>query len=49
MTLEDLANGAAQSDADLRRDPQHILWYTVAKKPLLDFTLTKRKGLAPQR
>ncbi|XP_052040850.1 BTB/POZ domain-containing protein 6 isoform X1 [Apodemus sylvaticus] len=50
MTLEEFANGAAQSDILTLEETHNIfLWYTAAKKPLLDFPLTKRKGLAPQR
>uniref|UniRef100_H0WD75 BTB domain containing 6 n=1 Tax=Cavia porcellus TaxID=10141 RepID=H0WD75_CAVPO len=50
MTLEEFANGAAQSDILTLEETHNIfLWYTAANKPLLDFPLTKRKGLAPQR
>ncbi|XP_003803213.1 BTB/POZ domain-containing protein 6 [Otolemur garnettii] len=50
MTLEEFANGAAQSDILTLEETHHIfLWYTAANKPRLDFPLTKRKGLAPQR
>ncbi|XP_070289322.1 BTB/POZ domain-containing protein 6-like [Myotis yumanensis] len=49
-TLEEFANGAAQSDILMLEETHNIfLWYTAANKPLLDFPLTKRKGLAPQR
>uniref|UniRef100_A0A671DLS1 BTB domain containing 6 n=1 Tax=Rhinolophus ferrumequinum TaxID=59479 RepID=A0A671DLS1_RHIFE len=50
MTLEEFANGAAQSDILTLEETHNIfLWYTAANKPLLAFPLTKRKGLAPQR
>uniref|UniRef100_A0A480IW64 BTB/POZ domain-containing protein 6 n=2 Tax=Sus scrofa TaxID=9823 RepID=A0A480IW64_PIG len=50
MTLEEFANGAAQSDILTLEETHNIfLWYTAANKPLLEFPLTKRKGLAPQR
>ncbi|XP_076984480.1 BTB/POZ domain-containing protein 6 isoform X2 [Tamandua tetradactyla] len=50
MTLEEFANGAAQSDILTLEETHNIfLWYTAAKKPHLEFPLTKRKGLAPQR
>ncbi|KAI5162502.1 BTB/POZ domain-containing protein 6 [Manis pentadactyla] len=50
MTLEEFANGAAQSDVLTLEETHSIfLWYTAANKPLLAFPLTKRKGLAPQR
>uniref|UniRef100_A0ABI7X2U9 BACK domain-containing protein n=1 Tax=Felis catus TaxID=9685 RepID=A0ABI7X2U9_FELCA len=50
MTLEEFANGAAQSDILTLEETHSIfLWYTAANKPLLSFPLTKRKGLAPQR
>ncbi|XP_061038913.1 BTB/POZ domain-containing protein 6 isoform X2 [Eubalaena glacialis] len=49
MTLEEFANGAAQSDILTLEETHNIfLWYTAANKPLLEFPLTKRKGLAPQ-
>lgn len=50
MTLEEFANGAAQSDILTLEETHNIfLWYTAANKPLLEFPLTKRKGLTPQR
>ncbi|XP_068938448.1 BTB/POZ domain-containing protein 6 [Petaurus breviceps papuanus] len=50
MTLEEFANGAAQSDILTLEETRSIfLWYTATKKPQLEFPLTKRKGLAPQR
>ncbi|XP_061468638.1 BTB/POZ domain-containing protein 6 isoform X1 [Rhineura floridana] len=50
MTLEEFANGAAQSDILTLEERHNIfLWYTAANKPKLEFPLTKRKGLAPQR
>ncbi|XP_069049256.1 BTB/POZ domain-containing protein 6-B isoform X4 [Lepisosteus oculatus] len=50
MTLEEFANGAAQSDILTLEETHSIfLWYTASNKPKLEFPLTKRKGLAPQR
>ncbi|XP_059540650.1 BTB/POZ domain-containing protein 6 [Myotis daubentonii] len=50
MTLEEFANGAAQSDILTLEETRNIfLWYTAANKPPLDFPLTQRRGLAPQR
>ncbi|XP_042654920.1 BTB/POZ domain-containing protein 6 isoform X3 [Tyto alba] len=50
MTLEEFANGAAQSDILTLEETHNIfLWYTAANKPKLEFPLTKRKGLVPQR
>ncbi|XP_073466191.1 BTB/POZ domain-containing protein 6 isoform X3 [Aquarana catesbeiana] len=50
MTLEEFANGAAQSDILTLEETRSIfLWYTAANKPQLEFPLVKRKGLAPQR
>ncbi|XP_075387378.1 BTB/POZ domain-containing protein 6 isoform X2 [Tenrec ecaudatus] len=50
MTLEEFADGAAQSDILTLEETHNIfLWYTAAKKPPLEFPLTKRKGLVPQR
>ncbi|CAJ0929686.1 unnamed protein product [Ranitomeya imitator] len=50
MTLEEFANGAAQSDILTLEETRSIfLWYTAANKPQLEFPLIKRKGLAPQR
>uniref|UniRef100_A0A8C6SJI0 BTB (POZ) domain containing 6b n=1 Tax=Neogobius melanostomus TaxID=47308 RepID=A0A8C6SJI0_9GOBI len=39
MTLEEFANGTHNV----------FLWFTAAKKPQLDFPLTPRQGLAPQK
>ncbi|XP_060610386.2 BTB/POZ domain-containing protein 6 isoform X1 [Anolis sagrei] len=50
MTLEEFADGAAQSDILTLEERHNIfLWYTAANKPKLEFPLTKRKGLVPQR
>ncbi|XP_006084110.1 BTB/POZ domain-containing protein 6 [Myotis lucifugus] len=50
MTLEEFTNSAAQSDILMLEETYNIiLWYTTANKPPLDFLLTKRGGLAPQR
>ncbi|XP_006103071.1 BTB/POZ domain-containing protein 6-like [Myotis lucifugus] len=50
MTLEEFANGAAQLDILTLEETHNIfLWYTAANRPPLDFLLTKRRGLAPQR
>ncbi|XP_076002788.1 BTB/POZ domain-containing protein 6-B [Genypterus blacodes] len=50
MTLEEFADGAAQSDILTLEETHNVfLWYTAAKKPQLDFPLAPRKGLAPQR
>ncbi|KAG8514443.1 BTB/POZ domain-containing protein 6 [Galemys pyrenaicus] len=50
MTLEEFANGPAQSEVLTLEETHSIfLWFTAANKPLLDFPLAKRKGLAPQR
>uniref|UniRef100_A0A8C7YJK6 BTB domain containing 6 n=1 Tax=Oryzias sinensis TaxID=183150 RepID=A0A8C7YJK6_9TELE len=50
MSLEEFANGAAQSDIlTLEETLNMFLWYTAANKPDVDFPLTVRKGLLPQR
>ncbi|KAG8013465.1 BTB/POZ domain-containing protein 6 [Nibea albiflora] len=50
MSLEEFANGAAQCDILTLEETHNVfLWYTAAKKPELDFPLTARKGLVPQR
>ncbi|XP_078412582.1 BTB/POZ domain-containing protein 3 isoform X2 [Cetorhinus maximus] len=50
MTLDDFANGAAQSGVLTLTETNDIfLWYTAAKKPDLEFVCKPRKGLAPQR
>ncbi|KAM8913163.1 BTB/POZ domain-containing protein 6-B-like isoform 2-T3 [Spinachia spinachia] len=50
MTLEEFADGAAQCDILTLEETRNLfLWYTAAKKPHLDFPLSTRQGLAPQR
>ncbi|XP_060722526.1 BTB/POZ domain-containing protein 6-B isoform X1 [Tachysurus vachellii] len=50
MSLQEFADGAAQSDVLTLEETHDIfLWYTAANKPKLDFPLTQRKGLTPQR
>uniref|UniRef100_H3D4B5 BTB domain containing 6 n=1 Tax=Tetraodon nigroviridis TaxID=99883 RepID=H3D4B5_TETNG len=50
MSLEEFANGAAQCHLlTLEETHNMFLWYTAANKPKLDFPVTPRKGLAPQR
>nr|XP_033808780.1 BTB/POZ domain-containing protein 6 isoform X1 [Geotrypetes seraphini] len=50
MTLEEFADGAAQSDILTLEETHNIfLWYTATNKPKLEFPLTKRKGLVPQK
>ncbi|KAK6304504.1 hypothetical protein J4Q44_G00250900 [Coregonus suidteri] len=50
MTLEEFADGAAQSDIlTLEETHDVFLWYTAATKPKLVFPLAQRQGLAPQR
>ncbi|PWA29620.1 hypothetical protein CCH79_00007775 [Gambusia affinis] len=50
MSVEEFANGAAQSDILTLEETHNVfLWYTAAKKPMLDFPLTPRKGLSPQK
>ncbi|XP_037551027.1 BTB/POZ domain-containing protein 6-B [Nematolebias whitei] len=50
MSLEEFANGAAQCDILTLEETHNVfLWYTAAQKPKLDFPLTPRKGLSPQR
>lgn len=50
MSLEEFANGAAQSDVLTLEEAHSIfLWFTAANKPALAFPLAKRQGLAPQR
>ncbi|XP_067099051.1 BTB/POZ domain-containing protein 6-B-like isoform X1 [Osmerus mordax] len=50
MTLEEFADGAAQSDVlTLEETHDVFLWYTAANKPKLDFPLPQRKGLVPQK
>ncbi|XP_061599961.1 BTB/POZ domain-containing protein 6-B-like [Cololabis saira] len=50
MTLDEFANGAAQSDILTLEETRNLfLWYTAANKPALDFPHAGRAGLAPQR
>lgn len=50
MALDDFANGAAQSGVLTLAETNDIfLWYTAAKKPVLEFMSQPRKGLSPQR
>ncbi|KAI4804614.1 hypothetical protein KUCAC02_026237 [Chaenocephalus aceratus] len=50
MSLEEFADGAAQCDILTLEETHNVfLWYTAAKKPDLEFPLTEREGLAPQR
>ncbi|XP_061699239.1 BTB/POZ domain-containing protein 6-B-like [Syngnathoides biaculeatus] len=50
MTLEEFADGAAQSDIlTLEETRDMFLWYTAANKPRLDFPTGARMGLVPQR
>ncbi|MBN3300717.1 BTBD6 protein, partial [Amia calva] len=50
MSLEEFANGAAQSDILTLEETHNIfLWYTAANKPELEFPQVKRQGLTPQR
>ncbi|XP_072313180.1 BTB/POZ domain-containing protein 6-B-like [Eucyclogobius newberryi] len=50
MTLEEFADGAAQSDILTLEETHNVfLWFTAAKKPQLDFPAAARQGLAPQR
>ncbi|XP_034143602.1 BTB/POZ domain-containing protein 6-B isoform X3 [Esox lucius] len=50
MTLEEFADGAAQSDVLTLEETHDIfLWYTAANKPKLEFPLAQRAGLTPQR
>ncbi|CAN9502662.1 unnamed protein product [Ophioblennius macclurei] len=50
MSLEEFADGAAQSDILTLEETHNVfLWYTAAKKPQLDFPLSPRAGLSPQR
>ncbi|KAM6968465.1 BTB/POZ domain-containing protein 6-B-like [Tautogolabrus adspersus] len=50
MSLEEFADGAAQCDILTLEETHNVfLWYTAAKKPELDFPLTARQGLSPQR
>ncbi|XP_068198543.1 BTB/POZ domain-containing protein 6-B-like [Antennarius striatus] len=50
MTLQEFADGAAQSDVLTLKETRDVfLWFTASDKPRLDFPLTPRAGLAPQR
>ncbi|XP_040920119.1 BTB/POZ domain-containing protein 6-B-like [Toxotes jaculatrix] len=50
MTLQEFADGAAQSDVLTLKETRDIfLWFTATNKPRLEFPLVKRAGLAPQR
>ncbi|KAI4905017.1 hypothetical protein NFI96_020172 [Prochilodus magdalenae] len=50
MSLEEFANGPAQSEILTLEETRDIfLWFTAAKKPALEFPLTARAGLRPQR
>lgn len=50
MSLEEFANGPAQSEILTLEETRDIfLWFTAAKKPTLNFPLTARTGLRPQR
>jgi len=49
MSLEEFANGAAQSGIlTLEETNEIFLYYTAQKKPSLNFPIVKRKGLMPQ-
>ncbi|XP_037098262.1 BTB/POZ domain-containing protein 6-B-like isoform X1 [Syngnathus acus] len=50
MSLEEFANGAAQSDILTLEETRNLfLWYTATNKPRLDFPTSARTGLVPQR
>ena len=50
MTLEEFADGPAQSDVLTLEETHNVfLWFTAAKKPWLEFPLAQRSGLSPQR
>ncbi|XP_017293759.1 BTB/POZ domain-containing protein 6-B [Kryptolebias marmoratus] len=50
MSLQEFADGPAQSDVLTLTETRNIfLWFTASNKPILDFPMTKRAGLAPQR
>lgn len=49
MSLEEFANGAAQSELlTLEETNEIFLYFTAQKKPNLNFPIVKRKGLMPQ-
>ncbi|XP_038130158.1 BTB/POZ domain-containing protein 6-like isoform X3 [Cyprinodon tularosa] len=50
LSVEEFANTVAQSDILTLKETHNVfLWYTASKKPVLDFPLTPRQGLSPQR
>ena len=50
MTLQEFADGAAQSDVLTLKETRDIfLWFTASNKPRLEFCLVKRVGLSTQR
>lgn len=50
LTLEEFANGVAQFDFLTPQETRDIfLWFTAAEKPRLDFPVSPRTGLEPQR
>ncbi|XP_060727657.1 BTB/POZ domain-containing protein 6-A [Tachysurus vachellii] len=50
MTLAEFANGVAQFDFLTPEETRDIfLWFTAAEKPTLDFPVSPRTGLEPQR
>lgn len=50
MTLQEFADGAAQSDVLTLKETRDIfLWFTASNKPSLEFCLVKRVGLSTQR
>lgn len=50
MTLAEFANGVAQFDFLTPQETRDIfLWFTAAEKPRLDFPVSPRTGLEPQR
>ncbi|KAI5108418.1 BTB/POZ domain-containing protein 6-B isoform X1 [Silurus meridionalis] len=50
MTLTEFANGVAQFDFLTPQETRDIfLWFTAAEKPSLDFPVTPRTGLEPER
>ncbi|XP_075968265.1 BTB/POZ domain-containing protein 6-B-like isoform X1 [Anarhichas minor] len=50
MTLQEFADSVAQSDVLMLKETHDVfLWFTASSKPILEFPLVKRAGLAPQR
>uniref|UniRef100_A0A1A8RGL2 BTB (POZ) domain containing 3b n=1 Tax=Nothobranchius rachovii TaxID=451742 RepID=A0A1A8RGL2_9TELE len=50
MSLQEFANGPAQSELLTMSETHNIfLWFTATNKPHMDFPVTKRSGLLPQR